>query len=210
VVPILENYGVDLVLSGHSHNYERSYLLHGHYGYSDTLDPSMILDHGSGRGDDTGEYRKTDSGPSANQGAVYVVAGSAGWATYQLDPNHHPAMFLSELEAGSMVIDVAGHRLDAYFVRDNGAVDDWFAILKGPQDDTLRFVRVGVSNGKVTVRWASKPGVSYLLEWTPQVDPPDWQAVTDPILSTGSQTSWDQAAANGASGFYRVSEIPAQ
>jgi hypothetical protein len=31
--PILERYGVDLVLSGHSHNYERSYLLDGHYGH---------------------------------------------------------------------------------------------------------------------------------------------------------------------------------
>ena len=28
----LEQYGVDLVLSGHSHSYERSYLVDGHYG----------------------------------------------------------------------------------------------------------------------------------------------------------------------------------
>ena len=31
-LPILEQYGVDLVLSGHSHSYERSYLVDGHYG----------------------------------------------------------------------------------------------------------------------------------------------------------------------------------
>src|SRR5437867_4787164 len=31
-VPLLESYGVDLVLSGHSHSYDRSYLLNGHYG----------------------------------------------------------------------------------------------------------------------------------------------------------------------------------
>ena len=32
VVPILEQYGVDLVLCGHSHVYERSYLINKHYG----------------------------------------------------------------------------------------------------------------------------------------------------------------------------------
>ena len=33
-LPILEDHGVDLVLSGHSHSYERSYMIDGHYGYS--------------------------------------------------------------------------------------------------------------------------------------------------------------------------------
>ena len=35
-VPLLERYGVDLVLTGHSHSYERSYLIDGHYGLSGT------------------------------------------------------------------------------------------------------------------------------------------------------------------------------
>ena len=47
-LPILESYGVDLVLSGHSHSYERSHLLDGHYGTSDTLTGAMILDNGGG------------------------------------------------------------------------------------------------------------------------------------------------------------------
>ncbi|HKQ36680.1 MAG TPA: Ig-like domain-containing protein, partial [Verrucomicrobiae bacterium] len=48
-VPILESYGVDLVLSGHSHSYERSHLLRGHYGFSWELDPAtMVMDAGSG------------------------------------------------------------------------------------------------------------------------------------------------------------------
>ncbi|MDX1763312.1 MAG: metallophosphoesterase family protein, partial [bacterium] len=33
-LPILEDYGVDLVFSGHSHSYERSFLIDGHYGLS--------------------------------------------------------------------------------------------------------------------------------------------------------------------------------
>ena len=30
VLPLVEQYGADLVLSGHSHSYERSYLIDGH------------------------------------------------------------------------------------------------------------------------------------------------------------------------------------
>ena len=49
ILPILENGGVDLVLNGHSHCYERSFLLDGHYGLSGTLVPSMKKDAGDGR-----------------------------------------------------------------------------------------------------------------------------------------------------------------
>src|SRR5262249_49559418 len=47
-VETLENYGVDLVLSGHSHSYERSFLIDGHYGKSSTFDPNV---HGKDMGD---------------------------------------------------------------------------------------------------------------------------------------------------------------
>ena len=46
LLPILENHGVDLVLTGHSHSYERSFLLDGHYGTSDTLTEEMQVDPG--------------------------------------------------------------------------------------------------------------------------------------------------------------------
>ena len=42
VNPILESYGVDLVLAGHSHSYERSFLLSGHYGFSE-LDRKSVV-----------------------------------------------------------------------------------------------------------------------------------------------------------------------
>ena len=84
VVPILETYGVDLVLCGHSHSYERSFLLNGHYGSSATLTPAMVLDPGSGRSEETGAYNKSLGGPDASRGAVYVVAGSAGQTGFGL------------------------------------------------------------------------------------------------------------------------------
>ena len=124
VLPTLESHGVDLVLTGHSHSYERSFFLNGHYGASYTLDPSMLIDNGDGRTDGDGAYAR----PSGNAGAVYIVAGSSGKISGgDLD---HPAMFASINELGSVVLDVDGLVLDASFINDEGTVSDWFTIDK--------------------------------------------------------------------------------
>ncbi|MEO8348372.1 MAG: fibronectin type III domain-containing protein, partial [Acidobacteriota bacterium] len=128
-LPILEDYGVDLVLTGHSHSYERSFLLDGHYGVSGTLAPSMIKNGGSGRPAGTGAYAKPTGGLGAHEGAVYAVAGSSGQASG--GTLNHPAMFISLNQLGSMVLDVDGNRLDAKFLRETGAIDDSFTIVKG-------------------------------------------------------------------------------
>ncbi len=129
ILPILEDYGVDLALTGHSHSYERSFLLDGHYGTSSTLTSSMIKNSGSGRPSGTGAYVKPSSGIAPHEGAVYAVAGSGGQASG--GALNHPAMFISLNQLGSMVLDVDGNRLDAKFLRETGAIDDSFTILKG-------------------------------------------------------------------------------
>lgn len=129
VAPVLENYGVDLVLSGHSHSYERSFLIDGHYGMSKTFQKSMKVDGGSGRPEETGAYRKLRHGPAARQGAVYTVAGSSGKTSG--GKLNHPAMFVSMNTLGSMVLDVNGGRLEAKFLTDKGAVADSFTMIKG-------------------------------------------------------------------------------
>ena len=128
-LPILESYGVDLVLGGHSHSYERSFLLDGHYGLSATLTDSMKKDAGSGRPDGTGSYQKPTLGPSSHQGAVYTVAGSSGHATG--GTLNHPAMYISLNQMGSLVIDVNGNTMDVKFLRETGTIDDYFTIQKG-------------------------------------------------------------------------------
>ncbi len=133
-LPVLEQGGVDLVLSGHSHSYERSFLLDGHYGTSSTLDPAtMILDGGDGREAGTGAYKKP-LGPIAHEGAVYTVAGSSGKTSG--GTLNHPVMFLSLNVLGSVVLDVEGNRLDATFLDSTGAVKDTYTILKGTLDNT--------------------------------------------------------------------------
>ncbi len=129
-LPILENAGVDLVLSGHSHSYERSFLIDGHYGTSGTFTSALTKDGGSGREDGAGPYRKPTYGMAAHEGAVYAVAGSSGQATG--GALNHPAMFLSLNSLGSLVLDVNGNRLDATFLDQAGVRRDYFTIVKGP------------------------------------------------------------------------------
>jgi hypothetical protein len=47
LVLALEAGGVDLILSGHSHSYERSILLHGHHGSNATWNASTMVVDGS-------------------------------------------------------------------------------------------------------------------------------------------------------------------
>ena len=128
-LPILEAGGVDLVLAGHSHVYERSFLLDSHYGKSDTLTPVMRLDRGDGSELGDGAYVKQAAGPAAHEGAIYVVAGSSGRVSQT--SAEHPAMSITLESLGSMVIDIDGDRLDARFLDDEGEVRDRFTLLKG-------------------------------------------------------------------------------
>ena len=140
IVPVLEEYGVDLVLLGHSHAYERSYLIDGHYGGSATFSPgTMVKDGSDGRG--IGGYNKPTLGGAGREGAVYVVAGSSGKTQDYPgivdngtgNGTGHPAMFLSWERMGSVIVDVDGHRMDVRFLRQNGTIGDTFAITRGPR-----------------------------------------------------------------------------
>ena len=124
-VPLLEAAGVDLVLAGHNHNYERSYLLRGPHPGRWAFEPMRIESRASGRREAGEAYRK---GPGGSDGAVYVVAGSAGQTGEA--PLDHPAMAVSLAIHGSVVVDIDGCRLDAVFVDEAGVVRDGFGIEK--------------------------------------------------------------------------------
>ena len=210
VVPILESYGVDLVLCGHSHSYERSFLLNGHYGYSDTLTPRMIKDSGSGRSDDTGPYRKATSGPGPQEGAVYVVAGSSGWVTGDLlglPAYLHPAMYIKLKELGSMVIDVNTNRLDAKFLRETGEIGDSFTLIKGGGPEPFRFAQFRVQDGLISARWYSVDGGIYRIQSTRSIENPDWSDVSEDIDSTGNSTTWLGFVEHPEQSFFRVRKM---
>ena len=162
--PILETNGVDLVLSGHSHAYERSVLLNGHYGLANTIQPEMKIDAGDGRDEGTGAYQKNAQG----QGTVYTVAGSSGQATFLQADAPHTAMHLTLLELGSMVIDVSGNRLDALFLRENGVIQDRFTITKPSPfpPAPVNVVALPTSETEISLAWtdAADSEAGYAVE----------------------------------------------
>ena len=134
-LPILESQGVDLVLTGHSHSYERSKLIDGHYGSSASFDPTQhALDSGDGRDGGDGVYEKPSLVRAPHAGAVYAVAGSSGKVSNGY-PLNHPAMFISLASLGSLVLDVNGNQLDGSFIDQAGVVQDSFTIRKGPDTE---------------------------------------------------------------------------
>lgn len=162
-LPILEDYGVDLVLSGHSHSYERSYLIDGHYGTSDTFDTNtMLINGGNGReGSPTGEYSKLN-GP--HQGTVYVVAGSSG--KLETGPFNHPVMFKSLERLGSVVLEVDDDRMDLSFLRSTGNVTDWFTLYTrdaGPELSIYNLVAGQQASVWVT---GATPGNNIIVGWS--------------------------------------------
>ncbi|WP_169915798.1 DNRLRE domain-containing protein [Shewanella psychrophila] len=129
-LPILESYGVDLVLSGHSHSYERSYLIDSHYGHSSSFTQGMQLDAGDGNKAGDGSYQKTAQIQQANNGAVYVVAGSSGKISG--GALNHPAMYASINLLGSVILEVQDNELTATFIDNTNVVQDEFTLTKGP------------------------------------------------------------------------------
>ncbi len=126
--PLLEAGGVDLVLCGHSHSYERSMLINGHYGVASTLTPEMVFDSGDGRPAGDGAYQQLSGG---NAGTVYTVAGSSG--KISSGPLDHNAMFVSLQRLASVVLDIDGDSLDMTTIDENGIVIDSFRLEEAPR-----------------------------------------------------------------------------
>jgi hypothetical protein len=132
ILPILEDGGVDLVLSGHSHCYERSYLLDGHYGTSTSITSAMKVNAGDGRPAGNGAYVKPLTGVRSHKGAVYAVAGSSGQTSG--GSLNHPAHYISLNNLGSLVLDINGSTLNGTFLRETGVSNDTFTVIKQDPD----------------------------------------------------------------------------
>jgi len=126
IVPILEAYDVDLVLSGHSHVYERSLLSHKHYGYSETFDPAKNVVQ-----NDLHTYHKCNK-KLPFSGTIYNVAGSFSENTTGINPfnEKHPMMPVSFFTSGSLLITADQKRLKVEMVMRTGEILDTYEILK--------------------------------------------------------------------------------
>ena len=137
LLPILDQFGVDLVLSGHSHTYERTGLVSGHYGLSPTLEKTHLIDGGDGNPASDGPYRKATESQAANNGTVFAVAGSPADVRSFAGPVigdpigvTHPVMVKSLVSLGTLTLEVDGLVLTGKMIDETGAIADEFEIRK--------------------------------------------------------------------------------
>lgn len=135
--PVLEEYGVDLVLNGHSHAYERSYLMKGHFGDSASFNSSYIVDSSKGS---PNPFVKYYDAPDANQGTIYAVVGCGGQLSCSGSLAHPAHYYTTCATNGSLVINVDSNLLTARLVDTAGVVRDEFKILKQFLADTISSV----------------------------------------------------------------------
>lgn len=126
IMPILESGGVDLVLSGHSHIYERSMLIDGAYA-TPTVAENVVFEDREGNPDEDGPYRKS-SGINPNNGEIQVVAGHGGTTIGR--KGTIPFMRKTIVEHGSVIVDIDADTLTGTMVNKYGEVRDRFALAK--------------------------------------------------------------------------------
>ena len=200
--PILEQGGIDLVLCGHSHVYERSYFLDGHYGLSTTLTSNMILNASSGRETNAaGPYTKWFSGPPAHQGAVYVVDGTSG--SISGGALNHPVMYFSENALGSVVVEIDGDRLDAKHLRDTGAIDDQFTMFK--RDIEFGDIRRNKTNAQLTLTNVASKKTNIIQASTTLIN---WGPLLTNSVTSNNFRFIDTQATNFNYRFYRAQRLP--
>lgn len=147
-IRILERYGVDLILCGHSHDYERSKLIKGHYGVQTSFNPAVnLVSSSSGFFDGTANscpYIKDSE--KDGQGTVYVVSGSAGQLGGKQATYPHIALPYSNVTyGGASMLEIQGNRLDLKWICSDGEIRDHFTMMKNVNQRHTLTVKKGDS-----------------------------------------------------------------
>lgn len=154
VVRILERYKVDMVINGHSHVYERSYLLNGHYGLETTYNSSYAVSSSSGLYNGSANsclYIKNAN--AAKNGIVYAVVGSSGQVGGSVSGYPHNAMYYSNnTNAGAMILEIENNRLDAKWLCADGIIRDSLTIMKDV-NKTTNIQTTASSSQELSASW---------------------------------------------------------
>jgi len=137
IMPILESAGVDLVLTGHSHIYERSMLIDGAY-ETPTVAENKVLDDGDGDITGDGAYQKSP-GLKPNQGTVQVVTGHGGTGLGRR--GYSPVMKRSLVIHGSTLVNISGNTMKAIMLDSEGKILDRFFIEKKKEVTPVRIAK---------------------------------------------------------------------
>ena len=152
-IRILERYGVDMVICGHSHNYERSYLLKGYF-KTNPGDPQVNeINFNTNLHTASSSSAKYDNSANScpymyksgqnSHGTVYVVAGSAGADGGVQAGYPHNALPFAQDDGGMFFFEVDSNRLDAKFIRRDGIIADQFTMFQDVNRKDTFFIVVG-------------------------------------------------------------------
>lgn len=131
-IKTLEDNGVDLILCGHSHVYERSKLMKGYYGKEADFDAAKYnLSNSSALYDGSKNSAPYLKSKINTNGTVYVVSGSAGAQGGHKAGWPHNAMYYSNNEiGGAVMLEVQGNQLDLKWICADGKIGDHFTMMK--------------------------------------------------------------------------------
>ncbi len=155
IVRILERYKVDLVLNGHSHSYERSYLINGHYGLENTfsLATNAVSSSSAKYNGTSNSCIYTKNPTDVVNGIVYAVVGSAGQLGGTTTGYPHDAMYYSDVtNGGTLFFEVEDNRLDAKWICSDGVIRDNFTIMKDVNKTTNLNIPPGTPT-QLTASW---------------------------------------------------------
>jgi hypothetical protein len=112
--PLFDKYGVDFVLEGHVHNYQRSYPIK----YNQQDPPKPLVTSSS-----KNSYNNPD-------GEIYAIVGTGGVNLHGLSGKS--AFMASQQDSKFGVLDFSfnGDRLDAKYISNDGKIMDQFSITK--------------------------------------------------------------------------------
>jgi hypothetical protein len=112
--PLFDQYGVDLVLQGHNHNYQRTFPLN--YNPSEPSNPVVTSTNAS-------DYKNPN-------GAIFTIVGTGGVNLHGLSGSASFMAYQQDSKFGLLDMHFSDNKLDAKFVTNDGATMDHFSISK--------------------------------------------------------------------------------
>ncbi len=140
--PLFDKYGVDLVLQGHVHNYQRSYPLN----YNKDSSPAPLATSTS----------KTDY--QNPHGVIFAVVGTGGVNFHGLSGSAPFMAFQQDSKFGVLDMSISDNKLDAKFVTNEGATLDHFSISKTVKKKIIERISDNIATDTKTQAVSYKDG----------------------------------------------------
>ena len=119
--PLFDKYGVDLVLEGHVHNYQRSLPLK--FNQQDSANPIVT------------STLKTDYNNPG--GAIFAIVGTGGESQHALSGKAPFMAFQQDSKFGILNMHFSSDKIDAKFVSNDGTILDHFSIIKAAKKKVI-------------------------------------------------------------------------